>query len=98
MTPREWNDWLIGSRESYLDQLDSNLHSATANGLVQGGKKLKGMRKEIEMKRYEIRGELEEFKAEQERKRAHNRRMREIQKRGAAKFYQQHQNTSQKRG
>lgn len=98
MTPREWNDWLIGSRESYLDQLDSNLHVATANGLVQGGKKLKGMRKEIETKRYEIRGELEEYKAEQKRKRMHNRRVREGQKRAAAKFFQTNQNTSQKRG
>lgn len=98
MTPREWEDWLIGSRENFLDQLDSNLHAATANGLIQGGKKLKGMQKEIEMKRYEVRGELEEFKAEQARKRAHNKRMREVQKRGAAKFVQANKTTSQKRG
>lgn len=98
MTPGEWNDWLVGSRESFLDQLESNLHAATANGIIQGGKKLKGMQKEIETKRYEIRGELEEYRAEQERKRAHNRRLREIQKRGAAKFLQANTNTSQKRG
>lgn len=98
MTPNEWKDWVIGSREKYLDQLESNLHVATANGIVQGGKKLKGMSKDIEKKRYEVRGELEVYEAERRRKRIHNKRVREAQKRATAKFLQPNSNTSQKRG
>ena len=48
MTPHEWKDWIIGGQDKLLDIRENNLHSAVAHGMVQGGKRLVGMHKEIE--------------------------------------------------
>lgn len=86
MTPNEWKDWLIGGQDKLLDAKENNLHMAGANGMVQGGKRLTRMYKEIEQSRYAIRGKLDDFK----RKRAAERRKRlaerEAVKRGSRKF------------
>lgn len=88
MTPAEWKDWVVGGQEKLLDQQENNLHLATAHGLVEGGKKLKGMAKQIEEKRREVRGELEEYREEQRKQRIYNARVREGQKRATAQFLQ----------
>ncbi|MDW8564713.1 hypothetical protein [Staphylococcus shinii] len=72
-----------------LDAKENNLHAAGANGMVQGGKRLTRMYKEIEQQRYEIRGELDEYKRkvyEEKRKRLAER---EAVKRGSRKFLEQ---------
>lgn len=87
MTPNEWKDWIIGGQDRVLDAKENNLHAAGANGMVQGGKRLKGMYKEIEQKRYEIRGELEDFKRKKEFERNQRLAKREVIKRGARKIF-----------
>ncbi|RIL72725.1 hypothetical protein BUY49_02275 [Staphylococcus devriesei] len=98
MTPNEWKDWIIGGKQALLDQQENMLFGAQANGLVQAGKSLKRMQRQIERARYEVRGEEEEYERMRKRKLAQNKRNREVQKRGTRKFMNKMRNTSQKGG
>lgn len=86
MTPHEWKDWIIGGQDKLLDIRENNLHSAVAHGMVQGGKRLVGMHKEIEQKRYEIRNQLQEYKRKKEMERRKRYAEREAFKRGTRKM------------
>lgn len=86
MTPKEWRDWLIGGQDILLDAKENNLHMAGANGMVQGGKRLTRMYKEIEQSRYEIRGKLQELRRKRAEERKKRKAEREAVKRGSRKF------------
>ena len=88
MTPNEWKDWIIGGQDKYLDQKELMIQVAQANGLVQAGKSLKRMTREIERQRFEIRnpGSYERIKrAELE----HEKRRRELFKSGTKRWLEQ---------
>lgn len=89
MTPKEWKDWLIGGQDRLLDAKENNLHMAGANGMVQGGKRLTRMYKEIEQSRYEIRGKLQELRRKRAEERRKRKAEREAVKRGSRKFLEQ---------
>lgn len=98
LTPNEWNDWIIGRKQALLDEQENMLFMAQANGLVQAGKPLKRMQKQIERNRYIVRGDEEGYERMKERKLAQNKRIRDIQKRGTKKFLNLKANTSHKGG
>ncbi|MDU0433866.1 hypothetical protein QVA48_01405 [Staphylococcus haemolyticus] len=88
MSPNEWKDWIIGGQDKYLDQKELMIQVAQANGLVQAGKSLKRMTREIERQRYEIRnpGSYERIKrAELE----HEKRRRELFKSGTKRWLEE---------
>lgn len=66
MSPLEWRDWIIGGQDKVLDLKEKNLHAAIAYGMVEGGKRLTGMFKEIELQRHQIRGTEDEYYEENE--------------------------------
>ena len=98
LTPNEWKDWVIGRRLALLDEQENLLFGAQANGLVQAGKSLKRLQKQLERARYEVRGQSEEYERMKERKLAHNKRIRNVQKQGTRRFMNSLRNTSQKGG
>lgn len=98
LTPNEWKDWIIGRRQALLDEQENMLFMAQANGLVQAGKSLKRMQRQIERARYEVRGQSDEYERMKQRKLAQNKRNREVQKRGTKKFLNLKANTSHKGG
>ncbi|MDI3230998.1 hypothetical protein [Staphylococcus pasteuri] len=98
LTPNEWKDWIIGRRQALLDQQENMLFVAQANGLVQAGKSLKRLQKQIDHARYVVRGEEEEYERMRKRKLAQNKRNREVQKRGTRKLMDKMRNTSHKGG
>ncbi|ENR4624010.1 hypothetical protein ACEVOG_000318 [Staphylococcus pseudintermedius] len=51
MTPKEWQDWIRGARERELDQLEHNVHLATANAMAQSKKGVNPMMRQIEKAR-----------------------------------------------
>ena len=88
LTPNEWKDWVIGRRLALLDEQETLLFGAQANGLVQAGKSLKRMTRDIERQRFEIRnpGSYERIKrAELE----HEKRRRELFKSGTKRWLEQ---------
>lgn len=98
LTPNEWKDWIIGRRQALLDEQENMLFMAQANGLVQAGKSLKRMQRQIERSRYIVRGDEEGYERMRQRKFAQNKRIRDIQKRGTKKFLNLKANTSHKGG
>lgn len=98
LTPNEWKDWIIGRRQALLDEQENMLFMAQANGLVQAGKSLKRMQRQIERARYEVRGQSDEYERMKQRKLAQNKRNREVQKRGTRRFLNSISATSQKGG
>lgn len=98
LTPNEWKDWIIGRRQALLDEQENMLFMAQANGLVQAGKSLKRMQRQIERSRYIVRNDEEGYERMRQRKFAQNKRIRDIQKRGTKKFLNLKANTSQKGG
>lgn len=98
LTPNEWNDWIIGRKQALLDQQENMLFMAQANGLVQAGKPLKRMQKQIERNRYIVRNDEEGYERMKQRKLAQNKRNREVQKRGTRRFLNSMRATSQKGG
>ena len=98
LTPNEWKDWIIGRKQALLDEQENMLFMAQANGLVQAGKPLKRMQRQIERARYEVRGQSDEYERMKQRKLAQNKRNREVQKRGTRRFLNSIRATSQKGG
>ena len=86
LTPDEWKDWIIGRRQALLDEQENMLFMAQANGLVQAGKSLKRMQRQIERSRYIVRNDEEGYERMRQRKLAQNKRNREVQKRGTRRF------------
>ncbi|MBY7665080.1 hypothetical protein HRV87_009055 [Staphylococcus agnetis] len=88
MRPSEWRDWIIGSQEKYLDQRMLGVEAAQANGLVQAGKPLKRITKDIEKQRYEIH-EPGSYKRIQQARLAEEKRKRELFKEGTRRWLEQ---------
>lgn len=88
MTPLEWHDWVIGGKDKYLDQRMLGVEAAQANGLVQAGKNLKKITKDIEKQRYEIR-EPGSYKRIQQARLAEEKRRRELFKEGTRRWLEQ---------
>ncbi|WP_294582952.1 hypothetical protein [uncultured Staphylococcus sp.] len=86
MSPLEWRDWIIGGQDKVLDLKEKNLHAAIAYGMVEGGKRLTGMFKEIELQRHQIRGTEDEYYEEKRREKEQRLRERQAFLRGAKKF------------
>lgn len=88
MTPSEWKDWIIGGQDKYLDQRELTIQIAQANGLVQAGKSLKRITKDIERQRYEIRdpGSYERIK---QARLAEEKRKRELFKAGTRRWLEE---------
>ncbi|MCD8832756.1 hypothetical protein K2V58_00350 [Staphylococcus arlettae] len=87
LIPSEWNDWIIGRRQALIDEKESMLFMAQANGMVQAGKRLNKLQNLLERERYIVKGQEEKYELKRKQKLAHNKRIRDIQKRGTAKFY-----------
>ena len=87
LIPSEWNDWIIGRRQALIDEKESMLFMAQANGMVQAGKKLNKLQNLLERERYIVKGQEEKYELKRKQKLAHNKRIRDIQKRGTEKFY-----------
>lgn len=100
LVPHKWMDWIIGRQQSIIDQKETMLFMAQANGLVQAGKRLTKLQNQLERERYIVRGEEDKYELKRKKKLAHNKRIREIQKRGTSKFYASlnRRNTSHKGG
>lgn len=88
MTPSEWKDWIIGGQDKYLDQRELTIQIAQANGLVQAGKSLKRLTKDIEQQRYEIR-EPGSYKRIQQERMEEEKRKRELFKEGTRRWLSQ---------
>ncbi|UVD90670.1 MAG: hypothetical protein NRZ54_08675 [Staphylococcus haemolyticus] len=88
MSPNEWKDWIIGGQDKILDQKELMIQVAQANGLVQAGKSLKRMTKEIERQRFEIRnpGSYERIKRTEFE---HEKRRRELFKSGTKRWLEE---------
>lgn len=98
MTPKEWKDWIIGRRQALIDQKESMLFMAQANGLVEAGKSLKSLQKQIEKERYLVADKEDEYHEMKQRKMMENKRKRAAQMRGTRKFLNAMNNKSSRRG
>ncbi|WP_432717812.1 hypothetical protein AAA448_06160 [Staphylococcus equorum] len=87
LIPYEWSDWIIGRRQALIDQKESMLFMAQANGMVQAGKRLNKLQNQLERERYVVRGEEYKYELKRKQKLAQNKRKRERDMRGTRKFY-----------
>ncbi|MDU0476532.1 hypothetical protein QVA73_06450 [Staphylococcus chromogenes] len=67
MTPKEWQDWIRGARERELDQLEFNLHQATANAMAQSKKGVKPMLKQIAKARENLGKNVQQIKHDRDK-------------------------------
>lgn len=100
LVPHIWNDWIIGRRQALIDQKESMLFMAQANGIVQAGKRLTKLQNQLERERYIVRGEEDKYELKRKQKLAQNKRDRERAMRGTRKFVSSlnNRNTSHKGG
>lgn len=100
LVPHKWSDWIVGRRQALIDQKESMLFMAQANGMVQAGKRLTKLQNQLERERYIVRGEEDKYELKRKQKLAQNKRNRERVMRGTRKFYNSlnNRNTSHKGG
>lgn len=70
-----------------IDQKESMLFMAQANGMVQAGKRLTKLQNQLERERYIVRGEEDKYELKRKQKLAQNKRERARVMRGTRKFY-----------
>ncbi|WP_353452833.1 hypothetical protein [Staphylococcus coagulans] len=89
MTPFEWRDWIIGGKDRQLDMRELSVGIAEANGLVQAGKSLKRIVRDIEKQRYEIRDDLDSYYRKKDKELQERVRRRKLFQQGTEKFMKQ---------
>lgn len=86
MTPKVWLLMIKGAKEKELDQLEINIHQATANAMAQGGKSLRGMVREIANSRKSLYMSKEEIRRDKELTEYRNKHIRKRQIEAGNKF------------
>ncbi len=69
-----------------IDQKESMLFMAQANGMVQAGKRLTKLQNQLEHERYIVRGEEDKYELKRKQKLAQNKRERARVMRGTSKL------------
>ncbi|AMG20702.1 hypothetical protein QI334_03110 [Staphylococcus saprophyticus] len=100
LVPRKWSDWIVGRRQALIDQKETMLFMAQANGMVQAGKRLTKLQNQLERERYIVRGEEDKYELKRKQKLAQNKRERARAMRGTRRFVNSlnNRNTSHKGG
>lgn len=83
-----------------IDQKETMLFMAQANGMVQAGKRLTKLQNQLERERYIVRGEEDKYELKRKQKLAQNKRERARAMKGTRRFVNSlnNRNTSHKGG